>query len=191
MKKPSPSWLRTIAVICALILIVAVGAGVMIALQLRQPLTHLAIDPDASCPSAAASAGIEAYLGQPRRKQQAARQLVLAGRLYDDRREPPSLYERTLDHYRATSAARRISAQRMARLLCAAPLVELHGKRLAGVPSVAVEVLARDVESISDHEMFLIACGVMGAEPGARRAMIEASSPDAAISALTEICGSP
>lgn len=176
------AWVSRIAIALA---ICVVTVGIVIAWHVTRPLNVALVDPEVSCPS---SAGIEAYLSDPRHKLQAARVLVRVGQLYDERAIPPPVYVRIADYHRAQYAAQRMSDADMARLLCSLPIIDVRGGRRAGVPSVANAVLNRDIDAISEAEMSLITCGVLNTRPGAQRAMVEAQDAETALTNLSTIC---
>lgn len=179
--------MKPIAVVASVLalFVFAVG-GVLV--QLGRSPSALVIDSRLECPAAAAQQGIGRYLQDPRRKRHAVLQLVHAERVYDDRRMPPSFLQRVWDHQRVSTLAHGLTEEEVVRLLCASPIVVVRGKRLAGVPSVAVEILGRQTNAISEEEFFLIACGVIGSETGARRALMALAEGQSDIDLLAGIC---
>lgn len=165
-------------------MMIVVIAGLVDSLY-RRP-TQLSLGSSPSCPTGAIGLGVQKILDDPIQKEQAIKVLLWAETTNSVDGVPPASSDNLVRWLRQKNLLETMGGRELAGFLCQGPIVNIAGKRLAGVASVAIEHLDKPVEQVTSKEAFLSACAVIGANQEARGSL--KLSPAATLESLEKLC---
>lgn len=181
------------AVLCAgaaaiVVLVGFLSSVGMLWVEISSPPVWSRLDPEQGCPSDQAQHGLVRYAFSEIWRAQAIKSLIQNSEIDYLRHIPSSLVKRTVDYYRMRYLTRTLSPKKVSQLTCVGPIFEWHKKRLSGIPSLASEILNKDIDQISAEETFLIACGAFAADRRAGLALLRSGSATELLDNLRPFC---
>jgi hypothetical protein len=81
-----------------------------------------------------------------------------------------------------------MTSDAVVKLVCAAPVLEIRGTTVAGVPSIASAAFGRPVERLGPEDVYLATCGALNYKLGATNALIAIGTGSGDRNTLREIC---